>query len=105
MRKNLAKGFIHEFKFPQAATLFFVSKKDGKTRSVQDYQYLNDWTVKNAYLLPQIDDLIDRLIGKNLSKWMSNGNMITLGFTKKTNEKLHSFANMGSTNPWLCSLD
>jgi hypothetical protein len=64
--ENLAKGFIRESKSPQAATLFFVPKKDGRTRPVQDYRYLNDWTVKNAYPLPRIEDLIDRLIGKKL---------------------------------------
>ena len=43
--------------------MFFVLKKDGKKRMVQDYWYLNSWTVKNNYLLPLISDLIDS-IGK-----------------------------------------
>jgi len=43
--------------------VFFVPKKDGKKRMVQDYQYLNSWMVKNNYLLPLISDLIDS-IGK-----------------------------------------
>jgi len=43
--------------------VFFVPKKDGKKRMVQDYQYLNSWTIKNNYLLPLISDLIDS-IGK-----------------------------------------
>ena len=43
--------------------VFFVSKKDGKKRMVQDYRYLNSWTIKNNYLLPLISDLIDS-IGK-----------------------------------------
>jgi len=30
---------------------------------VQDYKYLNSWTIKNNYLLPLISDLIDS-IGK-----------------------------------------
>ncbi len=37
-------------------TSFFVGKKDGKKRIVQDYRYLNKWTVKNNYLLPLISD-------------------------------------------------
>jgi hypothetical protein len=64
--ENLAKGFIRPSKSPQAATLFFVPKRDGKTRPVQDYRYVNEWTIKNAYPLPRIDDLIDRLVGKKL---------------------------------------
>jgi len=64
--ENLAKKFIRESISPQAASFFFVPKKNGKTRPVQDYRYLNDWTIKNAYPLPRIDDLIDRLVGKKL---------------------------------------
>ena len=40
-----------------------MPKKDGKKRMVQDYQYLNSWTIKNNYPLPLISDLIDS-IGK-----------------------------------------
>ena len=40
---------------------FFVKKKDRKLCLVQDYRYLNDHTVKNAYPLPLITDLIDNL--------------------------------------------
>ena len=40
-----------------------MPKKDGKKRIVQDYQYLNSWTIKNNYPLPLISDLIDS-IGK-----------------------------------------
>jgi len=43
--------------------VFFVLKKDGKKRMVQDYRYLNSWTIKNNYPLPLILDLIDS-IGK-----------------------------------------
>jgi len=64
--ENLKKGFIHESKSPQAATLFFIPKKNGQTRPVQDYRYLNEWTIKNAYPLPRIDDLINKLVRKKL---------------------------------------
>ena len=36
---------------------------DRKKRIVQNYQYLNSWTIKNNYLLPLISDSIDN-IGK-----------------------------------------
>ena len=41
--------------------VFFVGKKDGKKRMVQDYQYLNEWTVKNNYPLPLILDVIKNI--------------------------------------------
>jgi hypothetical protein len=35
-------------------SFFFVDKKDGKLRPVQDYCYLNSWTKKNAYPFPNL---------------------------------------------------
>jgi Reverse transcriptase (RNA-dependent DNA polymerase) len=46
-----------------ASPFFFVSKKDGKLRPCQDYQYLNNWTVKNSYPLLLISEMIDKLKG------------------------------------------
>ena len=63
VKDQLRKGYIRPSKSPQMSLVFFVLKKDGKKRMVQDYQYLNSWTVKNNYLLPLISDLIDS-IGK-----------------------------------------
>jgi len=37
--------------------MFFVPKKNRKKKMVQDYRYLNSWTIKNNYLLPLISDL------------------------------------------------
>ena len=59
----MRKGYIRPSKSPQTLPVFFVLKKDGKKRMVQDYRYLNSWTVKNNYLLSLILDLIDS-IGK-----------------------------------------
>ena len=61
--KNLAKGYIRPSKSPMASPFFFVSKKDGKLRPCQDYQKLNEGTVKNSYLLPLISTLLDKLKG------------------------------------------
>ena len=44
--------------------MFFVRKKDGKKRMVQDYRYLNEWTIKNNYPLPLISDVLEN-IGTN----------------------------------------
>jgi hypothetical protein len=46
-----------------ASPFFFVKKKDGRLRPVQDYRKLNLVTVKNAYPLPLISDLINQLRG------------------------------------------
>jgi len=46
-----------------AAPVFFVKKKDGKLRLVQDYCALNAMTMKNKYPLPLIPKLIAKLRG------------------------------------------
>jgi len=41
--------------------VFFVRKKNRKKRMVQDYRYLNEWTIKNNYLLPLISDVLENI--------------------------------------------
>ena len=57
------RGLIQKSKAPAASPVFFVEKKDGTKRFVQDYRSLNAITIKNAYPLPLIPDLIDKLRG------------------------------------------
>ena len=54
-------GFIRPSKSPYGAPVLFVKKKDGSLRMCIDYRALNKITVKNKYLLPRIDELLDRL--------------------------------------------
>ena len=54
------KGYIRPSKSPYAAPFFFIKKKDGKLRPVQDYRRLNQWTVRNTYPLPLIPQLINK---------------------------------------------
>jgi len=61
VKEQLRKGYIWPSKLPQTAPVFFVRKKDGKKRMVQDYQYLNEWTVKNNYPLPLILDVLENI--------------------------------------------
>jgi hypothetical protein len=64
----LEKGYIQLSQLPQASP--FVKKKDGRLWPCQDYRYLNDWTVKNAYPLPLISKIMDKLKGaKYFSKF------------------------------------
>ena len=41
--------------------VFFVGKKDGKKQMVQNYRYLNEWTIKNNYPLPLISDVLENI--------------------------------------------
>ena len=63
---QLSKGYIWPSNSQQASPVFFVPKKDGKKRMVQDYRYLNEWTIKNNYPLPLILQLVDKLKGCKL---------------------------------------
>ena len=55
------KGYIEESKSPYVSLFFFIKKKDGKLRPVQDYQKLNEYTIKNKYLLSLIPELITQV--------------------------------------------
>ena len=59
--ENIACGKIRPLVSPQAAPVFFVAKKDGKKRLIQDYRYLNSYTVVDSYPLPDIKTLLDDL--------------------------------------------
>ena len=48
---------------PQTSPVYFVAKKDGTWRMVQDYQHVNQWMIKNGYPLSLITDILDR-VGK-----------------------------------------
>jgi len=95
--KQLAKGYIHPSKSPMASPFFFVSKKDGKLQPCQDYCYLNEWTIKNAYPLPLISKLLNKLKEAKLftkfdvqwgynNIWIKKGNEWKAAF--KTNKEL-----------------
>ena len=66
IQEQLRKGYIRPFKLPQMAPVFFVGKKDGKKRMVQDYRYLNEWTIKNNYPLPLISDVVENIDTKKV---------------------------------------
>ena len=64
--EHLASGKIRPSNSPQASPFFFVKKKDGGLRPCQDYRYVNEHTIHDAYPLPLISDLIDKLQGAKL---------------------------------------
>src|SRR5713101_1383513 len=57
----LARDYIRPSKSPLTSPFFFVKKKDGKLRPVQDYRQLNKKTVRNQYPLPLMSDVVDKL--------------------------------------------
>ena len=68
----------------QTALVFFVGKKDGKKWIVQDYRYLNEWTIKNNYSLPLISDVVENIGTKKVFtkmdlKWDYNNVQIKEG--------------------------
>ena len=67
VKEHLKTGKISSSKSPQATPFFFVKKKKvEKLCPCQDYQYLNSHIIKNAYPLPLIFDLVDKLQGSSI---------------------------------------
>ncbi|KAJ8474222.1 hypothetical protein ONZ45_g16023 [Pleurotus djamor] len=61
IEENLNTGRIRPSKSPMASPVFFIKKKDGSLRLVQDYRKLNSMTIKNRYPIPLISELVDKL--------------------------------------------
>jgi len=64
--EHLSRGTIQPGIGPYAANVFFVKKKDGKLRPVQDYRPVNKWTKKNRNVSPLIPQVVDQLTGCTL---------------------------------------
>jgi len=59
--EQLKTGLIMESKSRYAVPCFYIPKKDGSLRLVQDYRKLNQVTIKNKMPLPLIGKVIDKL--------------------------------------------
>ena len=46
-----------------ASPVFFIKKKEGSLCLIQDYHKLNALTIKNAYPLPLIPDILNTVSG------------------------------------------
>ena len=66
VQEHLQRGTITRSKSPYAANFFFVKKKDGKLRPIQDYRPLNKWTIQNRNVSPLIPQSINCLSGCTL---------------------------------------
>ena len=69
MQEMLDIGAIHLFHSPWASAVVLVWKKDGGLRFCINLRKLNNRTVKDAYLLPQINETLDSLQD---SQWFSS---------------------------------
>jgi hypothetical protein len=87
LKEHLEKGYIQPSKSPYAAPFFFIKKKDGKLRPVQDYRKVNEWTIKNRYLLPLIPKLINRVKGVETTRELrSNGSTDRITSASRTSD-------------------
>jgi Reverse transcriptase (RNA-dependent DNA polymerase) len=63
LEENLSSGRIRPSQSKITSPFFFIKKKDGRLRLVQDYRKLNEIIIKNCYPLPLTHELIDRVKG------------------------------------------
>jgi Reverse transcriptase (RNA-dependent DNA polymerase) len=64
--ENQAMGYIEPTNSPYSSPFFFIKKKDGTLRPVQDYWEINKWTIWDIYPIPQITHILEQLQGKTL---------------------------------------
>jgi hypothetical protein len=65
IKELLDMGHIRPNTSPFASSVVLVKKKDGTMRMCIDFRALNKKTIKNRYLIPRIDELLDELHGAN----------------------------------------
>ena len=64
--KNEELGHIKKINSPWGSPFFFIKKKDGSLRPVQDYRAVNSWTERDVYPMPCIEQILEHLHGKSL---------------------------------------
>ena len=72
IQQMLDIGAIYKLHSLWMSAVVLVRKKDGGLRFCIDLRKLNEWTIKDAYSLPQIDRTLDSLQG---SQWFSSLNL------------------------------
>ena len=59
IENNLANSFIRPSKFPVKIPIFFDKKLDSGLKLFEDYQGLNNLTIKNQYPLLLVKKILD----------------------------------------------
>jgi hypothetical protein len=57
--ENQAMGYIEPTNSPYLSPFFFIKKKDGTLRPVQDYREINKWMIRDVYPIPQITHILE----------------------------------------------
>ena len=63
----LGNGVCRPSNSPWSSNVILVKKKDGSMRFAINYRLLNDITKKDAYPIPDIQAILDKLEGSNYS--------------------------------------
>jgi len=63
VQEILTTGVIHPSTSPYCSPVVMVLKKEGSCRMFPDFRALNKLTIKDKFLIPIIDDLLDELSG------------------------------------------
>jgi RNase H-like domain found in reverse transcriptase/Reverse transcriptase (RNA-dependent DNA polymerase) len=66
LEENKRLGYIEKTDSPWSLPWFFIKKKDGTLRPVQDYRKVNKWTMQDVYPIPRIEQILESLNGKEL---------------------------------------
>lgn len=59
LKEIIEKGYIRPSVSSWGASVLFVNNKDGTLRLCIDYRKFNKVAIKNRYMLPRIDDILD----------------------------------------------
>ena len=69
IKEMLATGTIRPSTSPYSSPMLVVKKQDGRWRMCVDYRALNNIIVKDKFLIPVIDELLDELARADLRKF------------------------------------